>query len=957
MRIDEISTQELGHKLHHDSQPKPQSQSQHHYHHLLSQIESSISQAENLSPEKPLPTTISDDLRRSLTQLAQSQPFPNSIKLLVWKLSFRLWNACVDLSNAASIRSRSSPSPSILAEEHAKLRHLAADLLSVAGGVVGVPSPEIKSASFYHKTGVIWHELRKFELASACFERATDLVSKIDASSISSAGERKLLLDLCIARSRTAWEVSDRNVAVALLNRAKSLLFGSPEHHKALANQYSVFGKSVLSKDESGALNEALRLMNEALDLYEKGLRAARTREDMLELKGLKSKTLRFISAVHLQMGEFESVIKCVKVLREGDNEDRHPSLPVLAMKAWLGLKRYVEAEKELRGMVVNKGIPEGVWVSAVEAYFQAAGTAGAETAKEVFLGLLGRCSISAGAAVRVAHRVVGNDGSSCEGSKVRAKVVAELVSDERVIALFSGEAAAKQRMAMHAVLWNCAADHFRSKDYETSAEMFEKSMLYVPYDIENRILRGKGFRVLGLCHLGLSRLDQALEYINESEKLEPNIASAFLKFKIYLQKNDQSGAINQIQAMTTCSDFSPDFLSLSAHEAIACHVLPVAVAALSNLLNFYVTGKSMPTAEVVVLRTLVTILSQEPNNEQEVLKFVKRGFNRASELGPDCFFGKGEVGRREWNWFAVSSWNFGIKSGKEMKFQLCADFLRLASEFYGLPVDGQVDGNNVMVCKSLILSVSAILASENQRKIALTDVEVKQTVELLDRAGKLLRSISVGTRLNDDQVNSIEADLFFVYTLCAYNIQGRLNDLGSQLLLVKNFASSKACEPKYLLQIGLNALQGPPNHEVAAFALNECLTALLSSPLPEYQSVALIIRKLIAVANVRRGDADDDAVYGMYKQAYRIIVGLKDGDYPIEEGKWLATTAWNRAALPVRLGQIDVAKKWMNIGLELAMRVPGMESYRASMEDFVGGFEKELCVQNIGKNVPQLIV
>ncbi|KAF4361682.1 hypothetical protein G4B88_008186 [Cannabis sativa] len=128
--------------------------------------------------------------------------------------------------------------------------------------------------------------------------------------------------------------------------------------------------------------------MNEALDLYEKGLHAARTRECMLELKELKSKTLRFISAVHLQMGEFESVIKCVKVLREGDNEDRHPSLPVLALKAWLGLRRFAEAEKELRGMVVNKGIPESVWVSSVEAYFQAAGTAVAETAKEVFLGL-----------------------------------------------------------------------------------------------------------------------------------------------------------------------------------------------------------------------------------------------------------------------------------------------------------------------------------------------------------------------------------------------------------------------------------------------------------------------------------------------------------------------------------------------------------------------------------------
>ncbi|XP_062081375.1 TPR repeat-containing protein ZIP4 [Humulus lupulus] len=953
MRIDEISTQDLGQK-HHESPSPSTSSSPSHHQIILSQIEASINQAENLSPEKPLPTTISDDLRRFLNQLNQSAPFTNSVKLRIWKLSFRLWNACVDLYNAASIRFRSTTSGTVLAEEHAKLRHIAADLLSIASGVVGVPSPEIKTASFYQKTGIIWHDLRSFELASACFERATDIVSKLDTNLISNAGERKLLLDLSIARSRTAWEVSDRNVAIALLNRAKTLLFESPEHHKALANQYSAFGKSVLSKNETGALNEALRLVNEALDLYEKGLHAARTRECMLELKELKSKTLRFISAVHLQLGEFESVIKCVKVLREGDNEDHHPSLPVLALKAWLGLRRFAEAEKELRGMVVNKGIPESVWVSSVEAYFQAAGTAGAETTKEVFLGLLGRCSVSAGAAVRVAHRVVGKDGSSGEGSKVRAKVVAELVSDERVIALFSGEAAAKQRTAMHAVLWNCAADNFRSKDYETSAEMFEKSMLYIPYDIENRILRAKGYRVLGLCHLGLSRLDQALEYINESDKLEPNVASAFLKFKIFLQKNDQAGSINQIQAMTTCVDFSPDFLSLAAHEAIACHVFPVAVASLSNLLNFYVTGKSMPTTEVVVLRTLVSILSQESNNEQEILKFLKWAYNRASELGLDCFFGKGEVGRREWNWFAVSSWNFGIKSGKEMKFQLCADFLRLASELYGLKVDdGKVDENTTMICKSIILSVSAIIASENQKKIALTDTEVKQTMELLDRAGKLLKSISSGPRLNDDQVNSFEVDLFFVYTLCAYDIQGRLNDFGSQLLLAKHFANSKACEPKYLLQIGLSALQGPrPNHEVAAFALNECLTGLLSSPLPEYQTVALIVRKLISVANVRRGDADDDdAVYGMYKQAYRIMVGLKDGEFPIEEGKWLVTTAWNRAALPVKLGQIDVAKKWMSIGLELAMHVPGMESYKASMEDFVSSFERELHEENIGKN------
>lgn len=68
--------------------------------------------------------------------------------------------------------------------------------------------------------------------------------------------------------------------------------------------------------------------------------------------------------------------------------------------------------------------------------------------------------------------------------------------------------------------VFHSAADHFRSKDYETSAEMFGKSMLYVPYDIENRVLRAKGFRVLCLCHLGLSQLDRAHEYINEAEKV-----------------------------------------------------------------------------------------------------------------------------------------------------------------------------------------------------------------------------------------------------------------------------------------------------------------------------------------------------------------------------------------------------------------------------------------------------
>lgn len=446
MRIAEISTPELR-RAQEDSLPPDSCP-------VLSQIESLIKQCEEDASSGLKLSQLASGLRQFLSRLSQLAPFANSVKLHIWKLSYRLWNACVDLSNTSSIRPSSS-SPTAVAEDQATLRHVAADMLYLAGEASGVASPEFKTAFFYYRTGVMWQSLRKSDQALNCFEKATDLLSEVDPRTVTDAGQRKLLLDLNIARSQTAWEISDHILAVTLLSRAKSFLFGSSDHYKTLANQYLMFGKSVLSinnENKSQSFKEALKLMNDALDLCEKGFSTARMRQETLDLTALKSKTLRFTAAVHLQVEEYESVIKCVKVLREAGGGDQHPCLPVLAMKAWLGLGRYGEAEKELKGMVVNKGIPEGVWVSAVETYFQAAGTAGMETTKGVFLGLLGRCHVSAGAAVRVIHRLVGGGG---EGSRIRAKVVVELVSDKRVVALFAGDGATKERIAMHAILWN----------------------------------------------------------------------------------------------------------------------------------------------------------------------------------------------------------------------------------------------------------------------------------------------------------------------------------------------------------------------------------------------------------------------------------------------------------------------------------------------------------------------
>ncbi|KAK4375010.1 hypothetical protein RND71_005687 [Anisodus tanguticus] len=709
----------------------------------------------------------------AISQLNSLSPYPNSVKLHIWKLSYRLWNACVDHSNAAGHKHD---------EEHAKLRQVSADLLFLA--------------------------------SDQCYR-----------------------------------------------------------------------------KNEVSGVNEALRLMNDALELCERGLTVVKRAEETLGLKELRSKTRRFLAASHLQRDKFESVLKCVKVLRDSE-KDEHPSLSVLAMKAWLGLGRYGEAEKELRGMVLDKGIPVGVWVSAVESYFQVVGAASAAAVKGVFLGLVGRCHVSADAAIRAVNKVIEDTaGGAGEEARLRAKVVSDLVSDDRILTLLSGDDASKERTAMHALLWNCAEQHFRSKDLQTSADIFEKSMLYVPYDIESRNLRAEGFSAIWDFH---------------SLSLEPNIANVFLKFKIYLQKNKCDGAITQVQAMPSCLDFTTEFLSLAAHEAIACRCLPVAVASLSLLLNFYSTGKQMPTTEVVVFRTLVTILSQDPQNDSDILKQMKRAHSRLCEMGAEKYFGK---------------------------------------EFYGASIDEEKEGNHVMICKSLIMTVSAIISDEKQRTNVLLENEVKEAISLLDsrKATKWSYYMLMSSSTESDKLEAIiEPNFLFVYTGCAFDLHSRLDDAGSQH--IKRFTNSKCCNPKHLLQIGIDASQGPrSNHEVAIFALSSCLSTLPALPSPDYVSLALILRKLVSLRSIHGVDTNDDATIEKYKQAYLIMVDLKEGEYPIEEAKWLVMTAWNRAAVPVRMGHMDEAKRWMSMGLDLAKKVPGMQTYRSCMEDFVAGFEKKL--------------
>ncbi|KAL5220384.1 hypothetical protein ABZP36_025097 [Zizania latifolia] len=911
---------------------------------LVTDLNKVVTDVESFATSASSPEKLAADLRRILANLASaasSSSFTEAFTVQIWRLGTRLWNAVVDRANSNAL----AGGPAALAAE-AEIRQAAPELLLLAGIPDGVPSAAAKVASFFHRAGLAWLDLGRVDLASACFEKATPLVS-----AAATEEDRGVLLEINLARARAASDSGDQALAVALLSRSKSLAAASPEGAKSLAQGYLSIGEATLSRKYSNTAVEASSLFTEALDLCEKAASPSGATPKTPNIEGLKGRCLRFLALERLGAQDYEGVLRCIRVSRSSMGlEEEHPSIGVMAMRAWIGSGNVAEAEKELERLMANALATENVCVSAAEVYLAAAGP---EVARKVLIALAARCRAGgAAAAVRVVKQVIDGGG----GGTGRARAIAELVSDERVVALFDGPANSHERGTMHALLWSCGTEHFHSKNYDTSADLIERSMLYVSRDEESRSRRADCFRVLSLCHMALQHLDRALEFINEAYKVEPNIKCAFLKVKIHLQKEEEDKAIEQMKTMVGCVDFNPEFLTLTAHEALACKSVRVAVASFTFLLGLYSAGRPMPMPEVAVLRNLIELLSRVPGTETEILKYSRCAKQRMADLGVESFFGSGIVGVRELNWFADTSWNLGLTVSKEKKYNFGAEFFELAAEFFGSS-NTECDGNWPTVCKALIMSVTAMLNAEELNNSPLSDSEIKKGVEMLSRAGKLLPLISPSVPVASDQ---LEANNFlYLHTFNSYQLFGRMGTpaYSQQLQLVKSFASSKACTPDHLLKFGVTASKGAlPNLLVAEFALKASITAALASQSPNYRVISCALRKLACLAGLQDlNGSKSDAAYDVFRQAYQIVVGLRDGEYPAEEGQWLATTAWNMSCLPARLRQAKVARKWMKMGLDLARhldsmkeRIPFMQKY---FEDFqrMSGDEPDECSQEDG--------
>lgn len=105
-------------------------------------------EAPNLDPDAV------KSLRAAVTNIGSR--LTDEQKLALWRLSYRIWNTCVEISNDRKDGFREQEE-----ESHARLRHIACDILLLAGEVAkNIKSGLLKTAYFFFKVRDIQHILK-----------------------------------------------------------------------------------------------------------------------------------------------------------------------------------------------------------------------------------------------------------------------------------------------------------------------------------------------------------------------------------------------------------------------------------------------------------------------------------------------------------------------------------------------------------------------------------------------------------------------------------------------------------------------------------------------------------------------------------------------------------------------------------------------------------------------------
>lgn len=299
----------------------------------------------------------------------------------LWKLSYRLWNVCVDMANNTLGTEKEMDVLQV------KLRQVACDILLEAGESQSVRSGKLKMAMFLSRTGSMWHKIKEFEQAEACFSKATEIcaqiASKDDITSREDSEILELKFEIYTSRSRASWELGQHALASNLLGRASTLVKRLPKKAYILAEQYLTFGRLTMSKnDDQDAASDAIPLLEQAYEISSTFSQSISQTENLSdELSSLKQRVLRYLAGAHVQTHNYEAALKCVATLKL---QSSHPSVPFLELRALLGIERTQDAIEVMKNLLEEEGCTAELAAAGLESILSAKNEALSSSISEI---------------------------------------------------------------------------------------------------------------------------------------------------------------------------------------------------------------------------------------------------------------------------------------------------------------------------------------------------------------------------------------------------------------------------------------------------------------------------------------------------------------------------------------------------------------------------------------------
>ncbi|XP_074962975.1 testis-expressed protein 11 isoform X2 [Phalacrocorax aristotelis] len=805
-------------------------------------------------------------------------------------------------------------------EQRAKLRFVACRLVCLCQGSDPPEGTIQRQILMSMKTGKVWIDIGKADLADGFLETAMNGLEKLYAKLLKgSNGEadthvykadvEKNLFKVLTYQAESAVAQGDFQKAVMCVQRCKDMLMKLPKEACYLSILCYNFGVETYERKR---YEQSSFWLSQSYDIGKMDMKYSVGKE-------MQAKVLRLLATTYFEWDCNLYLDKALKAISLANQEDLHPAGVFLKVKILLKSGASDEDINSAVAEFLHHGMSLDFCLNTAKLLLEH-----------------GRESVGFDFLKSVPERF--------ESSPDLGKIVLlhiefllqnkrELLAKQKVEEIIIGHYTGKQLLPealnhLHIILWDRAAKHYEAKNYSEALHWYNYSVsFYTPGQIDQNLAKLQ--RNMASCYLHLKEVDKAKEAVKEAERCDPN--SIFTKFSVYkiaVMEKDTDKAVEAVIEMGKLAqkpsqhedklrvdeDTDTNLLSLAAQIALENKQQVVAIKALEYLSKHLQDCRQLFAALKCLVRlTLSKVMAENEEKRDEdinsMLTYLTLAHKRLAESFTDEKF-TGDVRILEAHWFRKVAWNLAVQ------FRGCPEKMR---DFF------------LLSFKKTCLLMAAAVDLEMGRQ----QVTPSEQTELLTQALQHLQAckeIWKVLKLTGDFAKDPTDTLLLLYE---FEARSKLNDPTLHNLM-ESVWEQPQIEVKTLEIIASLAMESPARYPVLCKkALKSALNLHRKETVIDTVKFSKCIHSLINLS-LPTGLTDLGAsvlqeVWDYFEDALSVVSSTDA--YPEMEILWLMTRAWNTGIFQYTVGKYKEAEQWCGLGMRFLNHLGSLKkSYEGHM-------------------------